>query len=88
MALTPEEKDWVKAAAVADEGKGISLANVDLDDKAEVNDVCDALEVTGLAKSRLRALIRKLQTQQQQNGKLRCCFCILVSKSCFEYEHI
>jgi hypothetical protein len=26
------------------------------------------------------------QQQQQPNGKLRCCFCILVFKCCFEYE--
>jgi hypothetical protein len=27
------------------------------------------------------------QQLQQQNGKLRCCFCIFVFKCCFEYEN-
>ena len=81
MALTPEEKDWVKAAAAADEGRGIPLAAVDLND---MEDVYSALKVTGLAKIRLRAYIKRLQETQQPNGKLRCCFCILVFKCCFE----
>jgi hypothetical protein len=28
----------------------------------------------------------RIQTQQQPDGKLRCCFCIVVFKCCFEYE--
>jgi hypothetical protein len=75
--LTPEEVGWVEEADAADEGKGISLADVDLEDMKEVY---DALKVTGLAKTRLRTLIRKLKTQQQQpNGKLRCCCCIKIN---------
>ena len=65
VTLTPEEEGWVKAAADADEGKGFPLEAVDLDDMQEVY---DALKVTGLAKLRLRALIGKLQTQQQQQA--------------------
>ena len=63
VSLTPEEEGWVKAADAAHDGKGISLADVDLNDMKEVY---DALKVTGLAQSRLRSLIKKLQQQQQQ----------------------
>ena len=63
VSLTSEEEGWVKASDAADDGKGISLADVDLNDMKEVY---DALKVTGLAKYRLRSLIRKLQQQQQQ----------------------
>ena len=62
--LTPEEDGWIKVADAADEGRGISLVDVDLDDMKEVY---DSLNVRGgLAKSRLRKFIRRLQTQQQQ----------------------
>ena len=62
--LTPEEDGWITAADTADEGRGISLVDVDLDDMKEVY---DSLNVRGgLAKSRLRKFIRRLQTQQQQ----------------------
>jgi hypothetical protein len=73
--LTLEEKaGWLAGAAAADEGKGISLADVEPEDMEEVY---DALNVTGLAKIRLRTFIRMLKTQQQQqqqqNGELRFC---------------
>lgn len=61
--LTTEEEGWIRAAVAADDGRGLSLADVDLDDMKEVY---DSLNVTGLAKTRLRALIRKLHAQQQK----------------------
>lgn len=61
--LTHEEEGWVKAAKAADEGRGFSLAAVDLNDMKEVY---DALNVKGLAKIWLRTLIGKLKAQQQQ----------------------
>ena len=74
VSLTPEEEGWVKAADAADDGKGISLADVDLND---VSELYGLLNIIGYAaKTRLRRLIRKLQ--QQPNGKLRCCFCIRI----------
>ena len=42
----------------------------------------------GPGKSENSALFVRFRfTQQPQNGKLRCCFCILVFKCCFEFEN-
>jgi hypothetical protein len=76
-----EEESWEVAAAAADEGRGIHLLDVDLNDQTLMKEVYEALNVTGPGpKSRLRTYIRRLQKQheEQPNGKLRCCFCILV----------
>jgi hypothetical protein len=32
-------------------------------------------------------VFKETQQQHQQDGKLRCCFCILVFKCCFEYKN-
>lgn len=61
---TEEEDKWEAAAAAADEGRGINLAGVDLND---MNDLFEALNVTAYAaKTRLRAFIKHLQLQHEQ----------------------
>jgi hypothetical protein len=84
-----EEKAWQDAAAAFDEGRGIALRGVTLNNLALMENIYAALSIADFAaKTRLNAYIQRLQQQQQQqqqNGKLRCCFCILVFKCCFEY---
>ena len=44
----------------------------------------DSVSFTTTSKAHLIVIAPK--PQEQQNGELRCCFCILVFKCCYEYE--
>ena len=62
-----EENGWEKAAAAANNGGGIILQSVNLNSQTDMDEVYEALKVTGPGpKSRLRTYIQRLQTQQQQ----------------------
>lgn len=67
--LAPEKEDWVKAAKEADEGRGFSLADMDLDDMEDVYYVLNVY--TSFQKIRLRTLIQKLRAQQEQAAAIK-----------------
>ena len=57
-----EENGWIAAAAAIDGGKGLPLEKFDPDDKEDMKDLYDALNVSNLgAKSRLRRFVRRLR---------------------------
>ena len=71
---TDEENRWNAVAASYDEGKGLPLEEVNLDDEGDLQEICRLLGVNELgAKLRLKRFIRSLQPQQQpQQVRRRC----------------
>lgn len=77
MALTVEEEDWVKAAEAADEGRGIELRFVSLNNESEMQEAFDALAIKGIGpKSRFRKFIRQLQTELKPAEEQRCWYMV------------
>ena len=59
---TEEESKWEQVAKAYDGGKGLALEEFDPDDKEDMKDLYDALNVSNLgAKSRLRRFVRRLR---------------------------
>jgi hypothetical protein len=70
-----EQDTWTAQAAAAE----VSLKGLNLQDDNHVKGIYGALRVTDFAtQTRLLEFIKDLQKEEpQQNGKMRCCFCIL-----------
>ena len=65
-----EENAWEEAAAAVDDEGGLILQSVNLNSESEMNQVYEALNITKIGpKSRLRAYIRRLQTQHEEQQR-------------------
>jgi hypothetical protein len=65
-----EENAWEEAAAAVDDDGGLILQSVSFISETEMNQVYEALNITKIGpKSRLRAYIRRLQTQHEEQQR-------------------
>jgi hypothetical protein len=65
-----EANAWEEAAAAVDDDGGLILQSVNLNSETEMNQVYEALNITKIGpKSRLRAYIRRLQTQHEEQQR-------------------